>query len=461
MEDGRQVSCFAMAEIRRRQKLKNFSLKIIYLAFVLSVAGFTGCLNPFERPEEVSAFRDKGRIVVSIGSDTNGAQARTIGPDAAKFAKYTLTFSGPEAHDPVDIVGGSSVAVDISPGSWTIGAVGYTGTTGNYTAVAEGSAQVNVSEGETSPVIVVLEPKSTAAGTGTLSYSITVPAGVTGSLVVTTAAGGGVSGGTIPLTAGTANAGTKTLAHGQYLVRVRLGKGGIYAGFTEALHVYAGLTSTLPARTYTDNDFREISVSDQLIESFAGVWYSRDPGIGRLDGYRIGRWKDFDAIMGAAKLSLFPKLQRFTYTSQTGSNVPGNDDFFVFYDDTVYGEQEDGTGGSALSINMGYIGIVRGVNVFSADLNRGAIIIEYLRGCAPQWDDDIKDGQRPFFGIYYKKTDADTVQLANAVDVKAMDSGNKYYTETATLQEAINKNTAENDSAFIVWSVAIPQKREK
>jgi hypothetical protein len=165
--------------------------------------------------------------------------------------------------------------------------------------------------------------------------------------------------------------------------------------------------------------------------------------------------------MGTAKLSLFPALQRFTYTSQTGSNVPGEDDFFIFYDDTVFGEQEDGTGGSPLSSAMGYIGIARAVNIFDDDPDRGAIIIEYLEGCAPQWEPDIKEGQLPFFGIYYKKTDANTVQFANAVDVEALNAGGKYYTETATLQKAIDKNTAENDSAFIVWGVVIPFEREQ
>jgi hypothetical protein len=405
--------------------------------------------------------------VIRIDGDTIGAQARTIAPDTGFFTKYTLTFSGPEPHDPVDINGGSSAAVELSPGSWTIGAVGYTGTNNKYAAVAEGSAQVNVDDGETAPVIVVLGPKSTAAGTGSFSYSITVPGGVTGSLYITTAEGGAVTGGTIAVTAGTTNTGPKSLAPGQYLVRLRIEKGGVYAGFTEALHIYAGLTSALSPRTYTDSDFPEAlvpdQIADQIMAPLTGVWYSHDAGIGRLDGYRIGRWKDFDTLMVASKLSLFPNLQPFTYTSQTGSDVPGEDDFFVFYDDTVYGEQEDGVGGNGGwgELVTRYIGIVRAVNIFDGNPDRGAIIVEYLKGCAPIWDEDIKDGQRPFFGIYYKKIDADTVRLANAVDLDASFNGDKYYTETATLQEAIDKNTAENDSAFIDWDVVIPQEREQ
>ncbi|MDR0710657.1 MAG: hypothetical protein LBF77_11395, partial [Spirochaetaceae bacterium] len=231
--------------------------------------------------------------------------------------------------------------------------------------------------------------------------------------------------------------------------------------FTEALHVYAGLTSTLPPRVYTDSDFTEVSVSEQVIDSLTGVWYSHYSGIGRLDGYRIGKWKDFEELMvDSGKIALFPEFEPVPYAA---GETPRDDDYFVFYDDTVYGEKEDGTGGNGgwgEGMGFRYMGIVRAVNVFTGDLNRGAIIIEYLKGCAPAWDDDIKDGQRPFFGIYYRKVDADTVQLANAVDLAAMYNGEKYYTETATLEEAINKNTAENDSAFIVWGVVIPQDRE-
>jgi hypothetical protein len=441
-------------------KLKNFFVKIFYLAVVLSVAGFTGCRGPLEPLREAPAPQGNGRVVISIGGDTGGAQARTVAPDTGAFTKYTLTFSGPAARDPVDVTG-DGVAVELPSGSWTISAVGYTGTAGSYTEAAEGSVTVNVKDGDTSQVIVVLGPKPTAAGKGNFAYSITVPAGVTGSLFITTVEGGAVSGGTITVTAGTANAGASTLDPGQYLVRVRLEKGGLYAGFTEALHIYAGLTSTLPARVYTDSDFTEVSPSEQVIESLTGVWYSHYSGIGRLDGYRVGKWKDFEELMvDSGKIALFPEFEPVPYAA---GKTPLDDDYFVFYDDTVYGEREDGTGGNGgwgEGMSFRYMGIVRAVNVFTGDLGRGAIIIEYLKGCAPQWDEDIKDGQRPFFGVYYRKVDADTVQLANAVDLDALSGGEKYYTETATLQEAIDKNTAENDSAFIVWGVVIPQDRE-
>jgi hypothetical protein len=42
-----------------------------------------------------------------------------------------------------------------------------------------------------------------------------------------------------------------------------------------------------------------------------------------------------------------------------------------------------------------------------------------------------------------------------------LDAPQKYYTETATLAEAIAKNNSDNDGEFIAWSIVIPQDREK
>jgi hypothetical protein len=282
-------------------------------------------------------------------------------------------------------------------------------------------------------------------------------------LRLATAEGGALDGGIIELAAGTTNNGAKDLAPGQYLARLRLEKDGAYAGFTEALHIYAGLTSALSPRTYGDSDFPEApapdQIADQVVDPLVGVWYSKWSGT-KLDGYRIGKWGDFEKlIVDSGKITLFPNFYPVPYAA---GKAPRDEDYFVFYDDSVYGEGEDGTGGSGGWEGMifRYIGIVRAVNVFGGDPDRGAIIIEYLRGCAPQWDEDIKDGQRPFFGIYYKKINADAIQLANAVDLDALSNGEKYYTEMATLQGAIAKNTAENEAAFVDWSVAIPQERE-
>jgi hypothetical protein len=200
---------------------------------------------------------------------------------------------------------------------------------------------------------------------------------------------------------------------------------------------------------------------EELMEFLSAVWYSHYAGIGRLDGYRVGKWKDFDAIM-ETKLSLLPNLDPFreTYTDTSGSFLPGDEDYFVFYDSSVYGQQDDNEAIGPPGWDFGFLGIVRAVNVFNHDANRGSIIIEYVKGCAPTWSADIKDGRLPFFGVYYRVLSPNIVQLANAVDLSALYAGKPYHTEKATLQEAIDANTVENEAEFISWGVVIPQDRE-
>jgi hypothetical protein len=210
-------------------------------------------------------------------------------------------------------------------------------------------------------------------------------------------------------------------------------------------------------KTDTFNPYDD--VFEDTLSLMSGVWYSHYAGMGRLDGYRAGRWGDFDRLITkSGKLALFPGFEPETYRGTPFTD----DDYFVFYDDTVYGQSDDDAGGNGGwdGLVTRYIGIVRAITVFNGDTNRGAVVIEYLKGCAPQWDKDIKDGQRPFFGIYYRVLDNNTIQMANAVDLAALYAGKKYYTERATLEEAVSLNTVENEAEFISWGVVIPQDRE-
>jgi hypothetical protein len=50
--------------------------------------------------------------------------------------------------------------------------------------------------------------------------------------------------------------------------------------------------------------------------------------------------------------------------------------------------------------------------------------------------------------------------LANAVDLKSLAAGKKYYTETAALEEAVTKDNTENAGKFVA-GVGIPQSREE
>jgi hypothetical protein len=192
-----------------------------------------------------------------------------------------------------------------------------------------------------------------------------------------------------------------------------------------------------------------------VIDRFWGVWYSHY-GKRRLDGYTIGRWGNFQAEM-AGKLSRFPN---FKPELHDGYKIDNND-YYIFYDDTVYGQGEDGSGSGNGGWGFGYIGIVRAANIFNSNSDTGAVIIEYLEGAFPEWSSEVKNTPLPFFGVFYRVLNPACVQMANAVDLAALYAGKKYHTESATLEEAITKNNAANDGEFISWGVVIPQDREK
>jgi hypothetical protein len=248
----------------------------------------------------------------------------------------------------------------------------------------------------------------------------------------------------------------KNLFYRLFIVSISIFLGVLFTGCEDAYGKLGGADNT--STTYSGGQF------EKCMSLMSGVWYSHYAGTGRLDGYRIGKWSEFNSLM-TGKIALFPNVETpyKTYTNQSGSYTPDANDYFVFYDDTVFGQKDDDTGGNGGwdMLVTRYIGIVRAVNIFNGDTKRGAIIIEYLRGCAPQWDADIKNGGHPFFGVYYRVLNNDTVQMANAVNLAALYAGKKYYMETATLDEAIEINNAESEAEFISWGVVVPQDREK
>jgi hypothetical protein len=208
--------------------------------------------------------------------------------------------------------------------------------------------------------------------------------------------------------------------------------------------------------------YKEAAGIAGILESWSGEWYSHY-GNRKLDSYRIGMWKDRHSLLPQTKLALFPDFDIDHPEFKNPDSTVKDNDFFVFYDDTVYetAPGDGGNGGWGDDMVFRYIGIVRAVNIFqAASSGSGAIIIEYLDGCYPTWDKDIASKPLPFFGVYYRVLNAQCIQMANAVVLENLYAGRKYYTETATLQEAIDKNNAENDGEFIAWGVVIPQDKE-
>jgi len=209
------------------------------------------------------------------------------------------------------------------------------------------------------------------------------------------------------------------------------------------------------------------TVFEERMNFMCGVWYSHYAGIGRLDGYRIRKWSDLTAADKAKAQSLFSGININSLKTYSSKIVPQNGDYVLLYDDTVYGQSDDA---SAIDGNWGfaYMGLVRAINIFNGNINRGAIIIEYFEETDPNWLWDpngyayqgLAKGEKPFFGIYYRVLSRDIVQIANAVDLAALYAGRHYYTERRTLDEAIDTNSVENEAEFISWGVVIPQDRE-
>jgi hypothetical protein len=212
----------------------------------------------------------------------------------------------------------------------------------------------------------------------------------------------------------------------------------------------------------TDTYYPDGELFNERLNFLSGEWYSRDPKIGLLDSYRIRKWSDLTDKDKIKAQALFPSLDITNPQTWSTKDTPQNNDYILLFDDTVYG-QTDGDAGNNENWGFCFMGVVRAVNTFNNDKNRGAIIIEYFEGADPAWlsGQGLAPGKKPFFGVYFNVLDQSTVQMANPIDQTAMNNKKPYYTEQKTLQEAVAFFNVENEAEFIIWGVVIPQSREK
>jgi hypothetical protein len=188
----------------------------------------------------------------------------------------------------------------------------------------------------------------------------------------------------------------------------------------------------------------------------AGEWYSHHPYQEfTTDGYSIGRVKE---LMGKYPPNGYPPgfprnmAPDSPYELGSGTPVDPEEDYYVLY----LAKDKQGVGNKDVPA---FMGIVRQVHIFNnAEDSRaaGAIIIEFLKGChedGARFDYEVSD--LPFLGIFYRIIDDDTVQLANTWDYV-----NWGPTNTATMEEAVEKYVPENDGDFVSWGIVLPQERE-
>jgi hypothetical protein len=255
-----------------RENLMNKKGRIIgMLAAALVAAGLLGaCKSPVSDPPAKDKTA-KGRLTVTIegfaGQENLQAQwnffsgERTVNPDfgTTTFSKYELSFSptsGGAAHAAVNLTGGTGSVSDLVPGTYTVTATAYTGTSPAVPVAEKALTGITILEDQTSTASFLLEPR-TGGANGTFDYAITLGTGITGQLVIETTTGTQVE--DIALSAG-ANNTPVSLAPGVYYVWAQLAKGSKEAGFNETLHIYTGLSSALAALTYDESDLHEVSV---------------------------------------------------------------------------------------------------------------------------------------------------------------------------------------------------------
>jgi hypothetical protein len=229
---------------------KRFYTALCGLALVLLMAGCADILKGPDAPEAAKP----GKATLTVGS----GPARTITPSLSQFGKITLSFAGQKgAADLADVDASSgSATVEFPVGSWAVTAKAYL-KAGDADPAAASEAHGFSWDGEdlTGEDRFILVP--TGTGPGTLTYTVTVPQGVTlggsGSRIQIEVGGApledldtdGFTDGAHTITVSEADK-TVTLAAGRYRVDILLENGtGETAVFQESVVILPGLVTEL------------------------------------------------------------------------------------------------------------------------------------------------------------------------------------------------------------------------
>ena len=112
----------------------------------------------------------------------------------------------------------------------------------------------------------------------------------------------------------------------------------------------------------TDYSLPGEEIFEERLQFMDGIWYSRFAGIGRLDGYRIRRWGGMSDADRARAQSQFTELDIGGPKTYAAGDTPKDSDFVLLYDDTVYGQEDDGAPRAGGNWGFAYMGLVRKSN---------------------------------------------------------------------------------------------------
>jgi hypothetical protein len=212
-------------------------------ALFIAAVCFVGCDGPYEKPEQ-SLGISPGAGLVQVHLDVS----RTALPTIPGLSSYKLQFLKSGATSPVEkTVATTSHTEELEAGTYTLTVIGYDASS---KALAEGSASVTISANTKTDVTVNLSP--TQKGTGTFSYTVTLPAGFTleyGEIRFISSASGGTNPEPLTPSAAQLSGSSSSFSAGNYVVIFKL-YGWLnntlqFAGKTLAAHIYDNLTTTV------------------------------------------------------------------------------------------------------------------------------------------------------------------------------------------------------------------------
>ena len=342
--------------------MKNMKYRITFGIALMCVILFTACDNIVDTP-----VNDYGKISISLAVGEAAPQMeRTLLP-LTVFDKYVYTFTKTGETTGVVLNPDDDGFFTLEVGSYTVEVQAFIGNAEPYTLAASGvSSSFSVGSGSNNPIQVRLSIAANG-GPGEFTYTITYPAGADEE--VTLQKWPELDDITLsPVNSSQGNGITETLEldAGTYLFTVLINKNGLYAGTSEAVHIYSSLPTvytkdfnnedllkgagatveapTLNTRTYNsitinavtapDNgQYAEYGISTSNNAAFA-VWQSSLTFSGLTSGttyyifarsaqntyYNAGTASNLTVKTSPHSIVLYPRGQLNTYI-----NVPNNE----------------------------------------------------------------------------------------------------------------------------------------
>ena len=226
-------------------KNKNYITFGILFVCAVFITACNDMMEPIDFQEPVE--NGYGKIAVNLREN----EGRTVLPSNV-FDKYVYTFTKTGETTGVERTPDNDGFFTLEIGNYTVAVRAYIGNAEPYTLAANGiSSQFSVGTGSNNPVAVRLS-KVAAGAEGKFSYTITYPVGAAAE--ITLQKWPGMTNVTLnPVAQGNGKTQTLQLETGSYMLTVLISKDELYAGISEAVHIYPSVTTTY-TKNFGDND---------------------------------------------------------------------------------------------------------------------------------------------------------------------------------------------------------------